>query len=160
MTGTNGSSMKALLVIALSAIALPASAQSLGGFTLGQSEAQVRQTDNRPAVPVSGKPRQSMMLASNDVWITFCSGIVISLEHRVGTTWHDYAAEVRATELQRGPAQFDTMNNRTAQGEMSWQHPRWDAGGYEYRVTIIQTAGGPLSVSEHFLTGDQCEGTG
>ena len=151
--------MKALIALALSAIALPVSAQSLGGIALGQTEAEVRRVYDQPAAPLADRPRLRYMRASNGVWVSFCSGIVSSVELKVGTTWHDYAAEVRQAELQRGPAQFETMNNRTGRGEMSWQHARWDSGTYEYRVSIIQTADGPLSVAQHFLSGDECEGT-
>lgn len=97
--------MKALLIaagIGLLASTPSASAQSLAGFTLGDSEAKAAKAIPDPtSLPLDNDPNHRL-LYGGDVMLWVCKGKVYSIHRQADATLTDYLALVKKETATRG----------------------------------------------------------
>jgi hypothetical protein len=129
--------------------ATDAAAQSLFGVRPGDTKATAMQVmgSGAHAIRVSGLPGKEIIERGSDIAET-CRGVVTSVQQKIGTTLHDYAAGVRGEERQYGPGRTIVQNSRSPAGEYSsvvtiWKLPVgshaisfWRMGDQEAEVQI------------------------
>lgn len=143
--------MKALaLALSLAALSIssPASAQSLFGLRLGDTEAQAVQRFGGRTVPLTGRPGASMM-SDQRGFVSLCNGVVTGLQENIGTDLHAFTDTLADNLAKYGDPIYQPTHARTASGEFSILNADWLFDGFKMTVGYLWN-GEKLSVTRSY----------
>lgn len=151
-----GCGMKALLLIAgmwLAVSAPLASAQSLAGVTIGDSETKVMKAlPGATNVPVENNHNQRIIYLG-ETMVELCKGKAVYIERTTGSTLTDYLTLVERETAKRGKPSTDSEVSKN--GAESWMFSSWIDKGSAFTVQI-HYSGGKHRVSTTLASSNVC----
>jgi hypothetical protein len=148
----------ALLVGAwLSLSASGASAQSLFGVSLGDSEATALETmgGSAKSSPIRGRSGQGL-IADGQRAAMVCNGKIVSVQETIGSGLHDFAGAAAVVEAREGPGQLRLLNDRTSRGEYSGVELTWAQQYGSLQVSYWQLRDGEPEVVRRLSGPNPC----
>ncbi len=133
--------MRKLLVAAglgLLLFAPSASAQSLAGVSLGDTEAKaLKALPGKPFVSPETKEDPNLRIifsAKTTVWV--CKGVVYSVQHEVGSTLTDYLSLVEAETAKHGKPVVTSGVSKVGSATQGWMNSEWPGRSTNFAIEL------------------------